>query len=49
VNYRFALAPDAAPGSYPWPLEMVVRPLAASDAEAPAAARRLVTMGVREP
>ena len=25
VNYRFVLAPDATPGTYAWPLEMVVR------------------------
>jgi hypothetical protein len=25
VDYRFTLAPDAKPGSYPWPLQIAVR------------------------
>jgi hypothetical protein len=28
VNYRFALAPDTAPGTYAWPLELTVRSVA---------------------
>ncbi len=27
LNFRFALAPDLAPGTYPWPLRLGVRPL----------------------
>jgi hypothetical protein len=47
VNYRCFLAPDAAPGSYPWPLEMVIREIAPGDSSQPSAAGRLVTIGGR--
>ncbi|MCC6475064.1 MAG: hypothetical protein IT514_15125 [Burkholderiales bacterium] len=48
VDYRFVLAPGVAPGSYPWPLEMMVREAASTDVERPAALRRLVTIAARE-
>jgi len=48
VSYRCFLAPDAAPGSYPWPLEMVVREITPGDSSQPSAAGRLVTIGGRQ-
>ena len=30
LNFRFALAPGLAPGNYPWPVRLAVRPLESS-------------------
>ena len=47
VNYRFILTPDAIPGIYAWPLEMVVRATVSSDLARASGARRLVTISGR--
>ena len=47
VNYRFVLAPDATPGTYAWPLDMIVRAPVSSDLESPGGASRFVTIGGR--
>ena len=48
LNYRFLLAPGAAPGTYAWPLEMVVRQMVSSDVARPSGAFRFVTVS-RQP
>ena len=35
LNYRFILSPDTTPGTYPWPVDLVVRGTAASDLQYP--------------
>jgi len=40
VDYRFVLAPDAKPGTYPWPVEIAIRRTFSSDPQLAAGARR---------
>jgi hypothetical protein len=47
VNYRFSLAPDTTPGTYAWPLTLVVRAPAPSDLALLAGARNTVTGSAR--
>ena len=45
VGYQFQLSPDAVPGTYPWPLEMVVRAAGPGEADAPRTISELVLLG----
>ena len=45
VDYRFVLAPGTTPGTYAWPLEIVVRGPVSSDLECSSGASRLLTIG----
>jgi hypothetical protein len=47
IDYRFVLAPDAAPGTYPWPLDLSVRALLSGDRELPNVAQRVALTGAR--
>ena len=47
VDYRFLLAPGAPPGTYAWPLDLVVRGVAASDLQLAGSDRRHVTLSAR--
>lgn len=44
VNYRFVLAPDAAPGTYAWPLDLTVRTRMSGETQHRNGLRRLVTI-----
>lgn len=39
IDYRFLLAPDAVPGTYPWPFEVAVRRPLSGDGEQPSGVR----------
>ena len=41
IDYRFVLAPDAIPGTYAWPLDLLVRAPHSADHELPNVAQRL--------
>lgn len=47
ISYRFLLAPDVVPGTYAWPLRMVVRGTAPGELDASIASPPLVTTSGR--
>jgi len=47
IAYRFLLAPDAVPGTYPWPFDVAVRRPLSGDGEQPNGAYRLASPGKR--
>jgi hypothetical protein len=49
LNYRFQLAPGTAPGTYPWPLEVVARSARQEGFVASSPAGELLTAGARAP